>query len=293
MNATHQTSGRVGGRGTLLSRTSGQIEGMEQKVRETAQRLGLEPAYLPRNIAIIMDGNGRWAQRQGLPRYEGHSEGARTAERIAQCCVDFGMQSLTLYSFSMENWKRPKAEVNALMHLYAQYLVGIRPNLMKNNVRLVHLGRMAGLPQTVSSALVETMELTRGNTGMVLALALNYSGRAEIVDAAQAIARACQEGRLQVEDINEDCISRHLYTAGLPDPDLLIRTASELRVSNFLLWQISYSEFYVTETLWPDFTSESLERAIWAYVHRDRRFGAIDPGPPPHRPAQAFGSQES
>jgi len=272
----------------LMSRSSAQIDHMEQKVHQTAQRLGLQVEQLPRNIAIIMDGNGRWAQRQGLPRYEGHSEGARTAERIAQCCVDFGMRSLTLYSFSMENWKRPKTEVNALMHLYAEYLVGIRPSLMKNNVSLIHLGRMEGLPQTVSEALVETMRLTQSNTGMVLALALNYSGRAEIVDATRAIARACKEGRLQPEDINEDCISRHLYTAGVPDPDLLIRTASELRVSNFLLWQISYSEFYVTDTLWPDFTSESLEKAIAAYVHRDRRYGAIDASiRPPQRTASA------
>jgi undecaprenyl diphosphate synthase len=249
---------------------------MEQKLADTARRLSLEPAQLPRHIAIIMDGNGRWAQRQNLPRYEGHSQGAKTAETIAQCCVDFGMQSLTLYSFSMENWKRPKAEVNALMHLYADYLVGIRPNLMRNNVKLVHLGRMAGLPPMVSDSLRETMALTRENTGMVLALALNYSGRAEIVDAARAIARACQEGGLQPQDIDENCISRHLYTAGLADPDLLIRTASELRVSNFLLWQISYSEFYVTDVLWPEFNEQSLEGAFLAYAHRDRRFGGIE-----------------
>ena len=253
---------------------------MDQKLAETAERLGLRPEQMPRNIAIIMDGNGRWAQHKKLPRYAGHREGAKTAETIAQCCVDFGMQSLTLYSFSMENWKRPKAEVNALMHLYAEYLVGIRPNLMRNNVRLVHLGRMAGLPEMVSHSLRETMELTANNAGMVLALALNYSGRAEIVDAARAVARACQEGRLQPDDIDEQHISENLYTVGMADPDLLIRTASELRVSNFLLWQISYSEFYVTETLWPDFNRESLERAIQAYVGRDRRFGAVDPGRP-------------
>jgi undecaprenyl diphosphate synthase len=249
---------------------------MEQKLEETARRLGLQPEQLPRNIAIIMDGNGRWAQRKKLPRYEGHREGAKTAETVAQCCVDFGMQSLTLYSFSIENWKRPKAEVNALMHLYADYLVGIRPNLMRNNVRLVHLGRIAGLPPMVSDSLRETMELTRRNTGMILALALNYSGRAEIVDAARAIAQAHQQGRLDLEQIDEQCISEHLYTAGLADPDLLIRTANELRVSNFLLWQISYSEFYVTDTLWPEFNEGSLEKALLAYAHRDRRFGAID-----------------
>ena len=264
---------------------------MDQKLAETATRLGLEPEQLPRNIAIIMDGNGRWAQKQTLPRYEGHRQGAKTAEKIAQYCVDFGIQSLTLYSFSMENWKRPRVEVNGLMHLYAEYLVGIRPSLMKNNVKLIHLGRMAGLPQTVSHALTETMELTQNNTGMTLALALNYSGRAELVDAMQAIAQACQEGRLRPQEIDEKCISRHLYTAAIADPDLLIRTASELRVSNFLLWQISYSEFYVTETLWPDFTKESLERAILAYVHRDRRFGAVDMDPvPPQQGAGTIGS---
>ena len=251
---------------------------MDQRLAETAERLGLQPEQLPRNIAIIMDGNGRWAQGRNRPRYEGHSVGARTAETIAQCCVDFGMQSLTLYSFSMDNWKRPKVEVNALMHLYAEYLVGIRPNLMKNNVRLLHLGRMEDLPESVTKALCETMELTRGNSGMKLALALNYGGRAEIVDAARAIARAHKEGRLPLDDIDERCISGHLYTAEMADPDLLIRTASELRVSNFLLWQISYSEFYVTDTLWPDFAKESLEEAILAYAHRDRRFGAIDTG---------------
>ena len=263
-----------------MSDSVAQVKTMDQKLAETAKRLGLEPEQLPRNIAIIMDGNGRWAQRKNLPRYEGHRQGAKTAETIAQCCVDFGMQSLTLYSFSIENWKRPKAEVNALMHLYADYLVAIRPNLMRNNVKLVHLGRVAGLPEMVSDSLHETMELTKRNTGMALALALNYSGRAEIVDAAKAIAQAHKEGRLELEDIDEKCISEHLYTVELADPDLLIRTASELRVSNFLLWQISYSEFYVTDTLWPQFNEESLESAFLAYARRDRRFGAIDPGSP-------------
>jgi undecaprenyl diphosphate synthase len=164
------------------------------------------------------------------------------------------------------------------MHLYTDYLVAIRPTLMRDNVRLIHLGRMEGLPPSVTDALCETLELTRGNTGMKLALALNYSGRAEIVDAARAIARAHQEGRLTLEEIDERCISEHLYTVEMADPDLLIRTASELRVSNFLLWQISYSEFYVTDTLWPDFTKESLEEAILAYAHRDRRFGAVATG---------------
>jgi len=230
---------------------------------------------MPRHIAIIMDGNGRWAKQRGLPRPEGHRRGGRTAEKISQCCVDFGIESLTLYSFSMENWKRPKEEVDALMHLYAEYLTKMRPTLMKDNVRLIHLGRIAPLPKVVKSALVGTIEKTSANTGMVFALALNYGGRAEIIDATKEIARRHKAGELALEDIDEQCISRHLYTAGLADPDLLIRTADEMRVSNFLLWQISYSEFYVTETLWPDFEQPDLEKAILAYAKRTRRFGAV------------------
>jgi undecaprenyl diphosphate synthase len=248
---------------------------MDDRLKQTADRLGLKPADMPRHIAIIMDGNGRWAQQKGLPRYAGHRQGAKTAETISQCCVDFGIEALTLYSFSMENWKRPKEEVDELMHLYAEYLVGMRPTLMEDNVRLIHLGRKAELPDSVKKALDETIEKTSSNTGMVFAVALNYSGRAEIIDATKEIARLHKAGKLMLDDINEQCISNHLYTAGLPDPDLLIRTASEMRVSNFLLWQISYAEFYVTETLWPDFSKADLEKAILAYAKRTRRFGAV------------------
>jgi len=247
----------------------------EEKLKKTARHLGLTPDQMPRHIAIIMDGNGRWAKKKGLPRVEGHREGGKTVETIAQCCVDFGIESLTLYSFSIENWKRPKAEVNALMHLYTQYLIQIRSTLMKNNVKLVHLGRLAGLPAPVQNELQKTMEITDANTGMILALALNYGGRAEIIDATQKIAQEYKNGKLQLRDIDEQCVSRHLYTAGLAEPDLLIRTANEMRISNFLLWQISYSEFYVTKTLWPDFKKSSLEKAILAYAKRNRRFGTI------------------
>jgi len=247
----------------------------QKKKKKTAENLGLTIDQIPRHIAIIMDGNGRWAQQRALPRIEGHRQGGKTAERIAQCCVDFGIESLTLYSFSIENWRRPKAEVDALMHMYNQYLIGIRPTLMKNNVRLVHLGRLAELPDNVRTELLKTIKKTRANTGMTLATALNYGGRAEIVDAVRKIARKYKRGLLQLKDIDEECISQHLYTAGLAEPDLLIRTANEMRVSNFLLWQISYSEFYVTETLWPDFQKSDLEKAILAYAKRDRRFGGI------------------
>ena len=248
---------------------------LEPKLEQTAKRLGLELDQMPRHIAIIMDGNGRWAQNKGLPRVQGHNKGGQVVETIALDCVDLGIEVLTLYSFSIENWKRPKDEIDGLMHLYVQYLVGIRNILMKNNVKLIHLGRMSTLPASVREELLETMRMTQDNTGMILALALNYAGRAEIVDATKQIAQEYKEGKIKLDDIDEKMVSNHLYTAGLNDPDLLIRTASELRVSNFLLWQISYSEFYVTDTYWPDFVKEDLEKAIVAYADRDRRFGTI------------------
>jgi len=250
-------------------------ESSEEKLKGTAKRLGLKPEHMPRHIAIIMDGNGRWAKRKFLPRVAGHRHGAKTVEKIAQHCVDLGIESLTLYSFSMDNWKRPKAEVDSLMSLYAQYLVGIRPTLFKNNVKLVHLGRMDGLPSSVQNELKKTIEMTGSNTGMILALALNYGGRAEIIDATKEIAQKYKKGELRLKDIDENVIHQHLYTAGLSEPDLLIRTADEMRISNFLLWQISYSEFYVTKTFWPDFKKAALEKAILAYAKRTRRFGTV------------------
>jgi undecaprenyl diphosphate synthase len=252
------------------------MSSVKEKQKQTAKRLGLDVHRIPHHIAIIMDGNGRWARQKGLPRIAGHHRGAETAEEIAHRCVDFGIESLTLYSFSMENWKRPKAEVNALMELYTQHLIKMQPKLMKNNVRLIHLGRLAGLPAALRAELTETTNMTSTNTGMILALALNYGGRAEIVDAAREIARQYKSGRLRLKDIDEACVGKHLCTKGLADPDLLIRTANEMRVSNFLLWQISYSEFYVTETLWPDFNEASLKEAILVYAKRDRRFGTIE-----------------
>jgi len=251
------------------------METFEKKLKKTAKRLGLKFEQIPRHIAIIMDGNGRWAQHKSLPRVMGHRQGAKIIERIALFCVDLGIESLTLYSFSTENWNRPKSEINSLMHIHSEYLVDIRPTLMKNNVKLIHLGRRDGLPAQVLKNLSETMKQTSANTGMILALALNYSGRTEIVDAARKIAKAYKKGKLRLKDIDEQCISQNLYASNLGEPDLLIRTANEMRISNFLLWQISYSEFYVTKTLWPDFTKTSLEKAIMAYASRTRRFGTI------------------
>lgn len=251
-------------------------QSQQEKLNDTAEHLGLNIAQVPRHIAIIMDGNGRWAQHQGLPRYHGHRQGAKTVEEIALYCVELGMESLTLYSFSMENWKRPRSEVNALMHLYARYLVEIRETLEKNNVTMVHLGRKDSLPEQVRRELEKTIELTRDNTGMILALALNYGGRTEIIDAVRKIAHEYKQDKIKLDDIDEQCLGSHLYTAGLKDPDLLIRTANEMRISNFLLWQISYSEFFVTRTLWPDFKKNDLEEAILAYSKRHRHFGTIE-----------------
>ena len=248
----------------------------DSKRRQTAQRLGVEPECLPRHVAIIMDGNGRWAQQRGLPRFRGHEKGGKTVEVIAQYGVDLGLECLTIYSFSMQNWKRPQEEIDFLMYLYAMYLEGIRPNLMRNQSRLVHFGSRKGLPDTVLQALDETMELTANNPGMILGLALNYGSREEILDAVQRVGQECRQGQLQPEEIDEACLAYHLFTAGCPDPDLLIRTSGEMRISNFLLWQISYAEFYVTETLWPDFTPDDMDRALQTFAGRNRRFGDIE-----------------
>jgi undecaprenyl diphosphate synthase len=230
---------------------------------------------MPRHIAMIMDGNGRWAQQRSLPRIEGHRQGGNTVETVVLHSAALGIETLALYSFSVENWTRPAEEIQGLMYLYKLYLVTMRNMLMDNNIKLVHLGQKSGLPEDVLEELLRTIDMTAENAGMTLALALNYGGRTEIVDASRAIARKCVDGELHVEDIDQECVSTHLYTGGLADPDLLIRTANEMRISNFLLWQISYSEFYVTKTLWPDFTAESLDEAICEYARRDRRFGSI------------------
>ncbi|MCK4959685.1 MAG: isoprenyl transferase [Planctomycetes bacterium] len=254
-------------------------QSFEEKRQQTADRLGIDPGSIPRHIAVIMDGNGRWAKKQGLSRYRGHEQGGKTVEDIALYCVALGVEYLTLYSFSVENWKRPREEVDFLMYLYSRYLEGIRPILMENNVRLLHVGSKERLPQMVLDSLRETMEITGENDGMVLGLALNYGARTEIVEAAKKIAVEYKSGTLELDDIDKDCLAGHLYTAGWPDPELLIRTSGELRFSNFLLWQISYSEFYVTETLWPDFSRDDLDEAIKTYSGRSRRFGDITSQP--------------
>jgi len=237
------------------------------------------PQRRPRHIAIIMDGNGRWARERDLPRIAGHKAGARGVRDIVTECARLGLKALTLYSFSLENWKRPQDEISGLMSLYLEYLGKERQELLDNNIRFVQLGRREGLPPNVLAAVDDTMAATEHATGLTLALALNYGSRAEITDAMRAIANKVQRGEIKPDQITEETISNHLYTAGppaLPDPDLLIRTAGEMRVSNYLLWQISYAEIHVTPKHWPDFGVEDLHIAIRDYAARNRRFGALD-----------------
>ena len=232
---------------------------------------------LPRHVAIIMDGNGRWATRQGLPRIAGHHAGRRAVREAIKGCTEFGIEYLTLYTFSIENWNRPAREVAALMSFLSKVLKEERKELMRNNVRLGAWGHLDDLPPAVRKQLDRTIRELDGNTGLCLYLALSYGGRAEIVDAVRRIAEKVRDGTLAPEEIDEKIFADHLYTAGTPPPDLLIRTSGEMRLSNFLLWQLAYSEIYVTDVLWPDFRKHHLEEAIIDYQGRDRRFGRVDP----------------
>lgn len=241
--------------------------------------LGIGPERLPRHVAIIMDGNGRWARRQGLPRVRGHEAGAANVREIVTECARLGVECLTLYSFSVENWKRPIEEIEHLMRLYVQYLISEREEIMSNDIRVLQIGRRLGLPPKVLRELDETVSLSSGNGGMKLCLAINYGARTELTDAVRQIAGRVKRGELAPEQIDEKTISDSLYTGGLPDPDLLIRTAGEMRVSNFLLWQISYAELYVCDTYWPEFRREQLHEAFRAYAQRERRFGTLDASP--------------
>ena len=234
----------------------------------------LDLSRLPRHVAVIMDGNGRWAQRRHLPRIAGHRKGTETARITIETCARLKIEALTLYAFSVENWRRPKAEIDFLMQLLREYLRQEMPLLQKNNIRMRFLGRADELPAAVQRDTREATEATAKNTGMVLCVALNYGGRAEIVDAANALL-AERHAAGNLEKLNEADLERHLYSAGLPDPDLLIRTSGEMRVSNFLLWQIAYAEIFVTETLWPEFNRPRLLEAFVDYQKRDRRYGGI------------------
>jgi undecaprenyl diphosphate synthase len=245
---------------------------------EEAQLLAkLDMARLPRHVACIMDGNGRWAQRKHLPRAAGHRSGTQTARSTIETCARLKIEALSLYAFSVENWRRPKTETDFLMQLLREYLRQEMPLIQRNNIRVRFLGRARELPAGVQQDMRDAEDKTAKNTGMVLCLALNYGGRAEIVDALNAIVaeRTAKGNRTPV---NEDEVSAHLYTAGLPDPDLLIRSSGEMRISNFLLWQIAYAEIFVTETLWPDFNRARLLEAFVEFQKRERRYGGIREG---------------
>jgi undecaprenyl diphosphate synthase len=251
----------------------------------------LDLQRLPRHLAVIMDGNGRWAQKRHLPRIAGHRAGTQAARSTIETCARLHIEALTLYAFSVENWRRPKAEIDFLMALLREYLRQEMPLIQKNDIRMRFLGRIEELPAGVQNDVRESMEKTAGNRGMVLCVALNYGGRAEIVDAVNAIlAEARGASSNDARRITEGDLSRHLYTDGLPDPDLLIRTSGEMRVSNFLLWQIAYAEILVTETLWPDFTRTRLLEALVEFQKRERRYGGLrEDDAPDEKPARVAG----
>jgi len=226
-------------------------------------------------VAVIMDGNGRWAQQRGLPRIEGHRRGVQAVRATIEESCRLGIEQLTLYCLSTENWKRPQHELDFLMTLLHQYLLAEREEIMRENIRFTTIGRRQELPEFVLREMDENIRMSQGNTGMTLCLAINYSGRAEMVDAVRSLAERSKRGTLDPDDIDEVAISDALYTSGMPDPDLLIRTAAEMRVSNFLLWQISYAELWVTPAFWPDFDAATLQEGLRDYAKRERRFGGL------------------
>ena len=242
---------------------------------DSAESTGLDSAGLPRHVAVIMDGNGRWAQKRMLNRIKGHERGADTVRTVVRACREIGIPFLTLYAFSTENWQRPKMEVSALMTLLKRFLASEQDEMAENNIRLNVIGQTQRLPEDVRQALDQVMGATAGNDGMCLSLALSYGARAEILEAARNIAVEVQNGRISADDISEKLFSQHLNTAGMPDPELLIRTSGEFRVSNFMLWQIAYTELFETPTLWPDFTREEFVGILKDFQKRERRFGTV------------------
>ncbi len=236
----------------------------------------LDPQKLPKHVAAIMDGNGRWAKKRMMNRVKGHEEGTESVRVIVRTSRNLGIKYLTLYAFSEENWKRPKHEIFALMEILKRFLKSELPEMLNNGIRLRAIGSIDKLPNDAKKVLLETIEKTSSNNDMVLTLAVSYGGRQEISRAVKEIAMKVQAGELEVEDINDDIINDNLYTSGIPDPDLLIRTSGEYRISNFLLWQIAYTEIYITSTLWPDFREEEYLSALEDFQNRERRFGATD-----------------
>ncbi|HEY2017371.1 MAG TPA: isoprenyl transferase [Bryobacteraceae bacterium] len=255
------------------------LESLQPGEKDWDLAQAIDPARLPAHIAIIMDGNGRWAGRRRLPRVAGHKAGIGPVRSTVETCARLGVKVLTLYAFSVENWKRPRTEVETLWRLLRYYLKHELPDLQKNDIRLQAIGRTDALPPEVRRELEAGVDATSANRGLLVNLAINYGGRAEIVDAVNAILDMARlEGSISSLKMDEDLIATNLYTASSPDPDLLIRTSGEMRISNFLLWQIAYAELYVTETLWPDFTRRDLLQAVLEYQKRDRRYGGLSAG---------------
>lgn len=230
---------------------------------------------MPNHIAIIMDGNGRWAKKRGLPRIAGHHQGVKSVREIVEVCIELGIKYLTLYTFSTENWNRPKDEISALMQLLIATVKKEISELNKNNVKLMTIGNIDKLPPRAKQEIMEGVERTNSNTGLNLILALNYGGREEIVTAIRKIALLIEKKKLEPEEIDQEIFRENLYTSGLPDPDLLIRTSGELRISNFLLWQLAYTEIYITNIMWPEFRRKHLYKALKDYIGRERRFGKV------------------
>ena len=235
----------------------------------------IDPEKMPHHVAIIMDGNGRWAQQRKMSRVAGHRAGIKAVRDIVEISVEINLQVLTLYAFSIQNWERPKREVNTLMGLLVKYLKKEIPEMMEQNIRLMAIGDLNGLPPNVRDMLAFARGKTGPNTGLILNLALNYGGQTEICQAVKQIAKKVEAGEIRVDEIDEGLFSRHLYTADIPEPDLLIRTSGEMRISNFLLWQLAYSEFWITQTLWPDFRRGEFLQALLDYQKRERRFGRV------------------
>ncbi len=235
----------------------------------------LNQTKIPQHVAVIMDGNGRWAKQKGLPRIEGHRRGANALKELLRYCKDLGIKTLTAYAFSTENWGRPKGEVNFLMTLFERLLQKELQEMEEEEVCINFIGDLTPLPKSLQQEMHRSMERTKNNQGVFFNVAINYGSRHEMINACRAIAEKVQQGELSADAINEDAISQHLYTSASPDPDLLIRTSGEMRLSNFLLWQLAYTEIYVTETLWPDFDSSQFDRALASFQQRDRRFGTV------------------
>jgi undecaprenyl diphosphate synthase len=251
--------------------TGAQQAGVDRDAQEKLKSTG----EIPRHIAIIMDGNGRWAKERGMPRISGHSEGVERVRDTVRACAQLGVKYLTLYTFSTENWKRPKDEVTFLMRLLLKALEDETDELQTNNVRIQTIGNLSALPREVQNELLESVEKTRNNTGLTLILALSYSGRWDITQAIQRLMRDVREGRISEQDVTDDLVGKYLSTAGIPDPDLLIRTSGEFRLSNFLLWQLAYTEIYISSRFWPGFRRDELYAAIADYQRRERRFGMV------------------